>query len=244
MKKLLVIGLALGSFQAFAGGGGSCAQSNLTAWTSTNNALDKLQVTAGSAMAGTDCGLSVEVVNQNGGQASRHFVQDSSPDLETRYRAAVCIDPNSLPLPSSGPNRRVKFLQVQCAGGNCESGDVMQFKLQNDGTGYQLDLWVRDKNISTYRNRHFIDIADGPTRVEFDLNLAASSLKVWVNPTAESDTPAVDLTGLDIAAWPVVTRARLGSMDKSSNAGIGSTYYLDEFESRRQTFIGGTCANP
>ncbi|MDP0953237.1 hypothetical protein Q6283_28565, partial [Klebsiella pneumoniae] len=58
----------------------------------------------------------------------------------------------------------------------------------------------------------------------------------------ESDPRAVEVTGLDTSVkWPYITRARLGSMDKSANAGVGSTYYIDEFESRRQTFIGGTC---
>ena len=236
-KTILGLGLTLVGSVAMA----QCDNSNLSAWSSVTNNSNKLNVTAGSAMGGTACGLEVEVIPQTGGQSTRHFVQDSSPNNESRYRAAFCVDPNTVGMPSTGPNRRVKIHQAQCAGGLCASGDVMQFKLQHNGSNYQLDLWVRDKNDPTWRNRHFVDIADGPNRIEYDLDLNAGSLKVWVNATSESDPRAVELTGLDIADWPVITRARLGSMDRSTRVTTGDTYYLDEFESRRQTFIGGTC---
>ncbi|WP_223786932.1 hypothetical protein [Marinicella meishanensis] len=239
----LIAGLGMTVVGSAALAAPSCDNSNLSAWTSVTNPLTKLNVTTGAAMDGA-CGLEVEVVPQTGGQNTRHFVQDSSPNNETRFRAAMCIDPNTVGMPTTGPNRRVKFHQAQCAGGLCESGDVMQFKLQNTDTGYELDLWVRDKNISTWRNRHFIPINDEPTRVEYDLDLTAATLKVWVNATSEADTPVVDLSGLDIADWPVITRARLGSMDRSTRVTEGDTYFLDEYESRRQTFIGGPCSSP
>lgn len=241
-KTILGLGLTLVGSVAMA----QCDNSNLSAWSHSQSPDGKMNVTAGAAMGGTSCGLDLEVLIQNGGQASRHFVQDSSPSAETRYRAAFCLDPNSLPMATSGPNRRVKIHQAQCSGGGCANSDIVQFKLESVSAGqYRLDMFVREDkglNAAGNKSRHFIDIPDAPTRIEYDVDLTAGTFKLWVNATAESDPRELELTGLDTATnWPNITRARLGSMDKSNNAGVGSSFYLDEFESRRQTFIGGTC---
>lgn len=241
-KTILGLGLTLVGSVAMA----QCDNSNLSAWSSSQSPAGKMNVTAAAAMGGTSCGLELEVLIQNGGQASRHFVQDTSPSAETRYRAAFCVDPNSLPMATSGPNRRIKVHQAQCSGGACANSDIVQFKVESVTPGqYRLDMFVREDNGGTpaqNKSRHFVNIPDAPTRVEYDVDLTAGTFKLWINATAESDPRAVELTGLNTSTlWPTVTRARLGSMDKSNNAGVGSSFYLDEFESRRQTFIGGTC---
>jgi hypothetical protein len=225
-----------------------CTNSNGDAWGQYNNPSGMMNVTSGSAMGGS-CGLDLEIMNQNGGQASRHFVQDGSPSAETRYRVAFCLDPNSLPMELTGSNRRAKIQQAQCSGGACDNSDIVQIKFESVvANQYRLDLFVRKDNGGTAaqnKSRHFVDIPDAPTRIEYDVDLTAGTFKLWINATSESDTPALDLTGLNTSVkWPQITRARLGSMDKSNNAGLGSHYYLDEFESRRQTFIGGVCATP
>lgn len=238
-KTVLGLGLILVGSVAMA----QCDNTNGNAWGQYNNPDNKMNVTASAAMGGTSCGLELEVKNQNGGQASRHYVQDGSPTQETRYRAAFCVDPNSLPMETSGPNRRIKIHQAQCGGGACDNSDIVQIKVESVSAGqYRLDMFVRENGAPYNKSRHFVNIPDAPTRIEYDLDLAAGTFKLWVNATSESDPRAVELTGLDTSTkWPFITRARLGSMDKSNNAGIGSTFYLDEFESRRQTFIGGTC---
>lgn len=223
-----------------------CDNTNGDAWGQYNNPDNKMNITSGAAMGGS-CGLDLEIKNQNAGQASRHYVQDGSPNAETRYRVAFCLDTNSLPMNTTGSNRRAKIQQAQCSGGACDNSDVVQIKFESVVAGqYRLDLFVRQDNGGTAaqnKSRHFVDIPDAPTRIEYDLDLTAGTFKLWVNATSESDTPALDLTGLNTSVkWPVITRARLGSMDKSNNAGLGSSYYLDDFESRRQTFIGGTCS--
>jgi hypothetical protein len=238
-KAILVSGMTLAGSAAMAA---SCVNSNFDAWTTINNPASKLNVTAGSAMAGTDCGMEVETLPQTNG-ASKHYVQDSSPNAETRYRAAFCLDMNGLTLPDSGSNRRLKIHMAQCTG--CANTDVVQFKVQNTGGTYQLNTFVRDSNSGGTKNKSVIDIPQsGPVRVEYDVDLTAGTYKVWIDATAESDTPAADVSGLDTAAWPQITRARIGSMDKSTNVTAAQTFFVDEFESRRQTFIGGGCANP
>ena len=73
-------------------------------------------------------------------------------------------------------------------------------------------------------------------------------MKVWVNATSESDTPIYEVSGLDIAnvdsPWNGgVRKSRLGMIERFSNTTAGQTYFIDEAEWRRQTFIGGTCSN-
>ena len=220
-----------------------CNVSNLSAWTSVNNPAGKLDVTAAAAMGGTACGLEVTTTPQPGGQSAKHYVQDSSPVNETRYRGAFCLDINSLPMPTSGANRRIKIHNVQCsaAGGGCASTDIVQFKVEKTGSGYRFNMFVRDSNQSNTKSKHFIPIPDAPVRVEYDLNLSAGTFKLWLDATSESDPAVLNLSGLNMAAWTGVDRARLGSQDKSANVPAGNKYYIDEFESRRQTFIGGTC---
>ncbi len=220
-----------------------CDNTNGDAWGQYNNPAGNMNITTGSSMGGL-CGLDLEILNQNGGQPSRHFVQDGSPSAETRYRAAFCLDPNSLPMAITGSNRRVKIQQAQCT--SCDNSDIVQLKFESVvANEYRLDLFVRQDNggsAAQNKSRHFVDIPDAPTRIEYDVDLTAGTFKLWINATAETDIPALDLTGLNTSVkWPNITRARLGSMDKSNNAGIGSSFFLDDFESRRQTFIGGTC---
>jgi hypothetical protein len=245
MKKLISLMAGLAFFTipniAFA----QCANSNLSAWDLVQNPAGNLNVTAAAAMGGTTCGLAVTTSVQNTG-AQKHYVQDNSPASEQRYRAAFCIDPNGVTMPTSGTYRRLKLHMAQCGNGaGCQNYDILQMKLQNVTAGdYSLKTFVRDLNTATAGNKKkfTIDIPDsGPSRIEYDLDLANGTLKVWVNATAESDPPAFNFTGLDLSAWAGVNQARLGFMDKGINITPGQTYYLDEFESRRQTFIGGTC---
>ncbi len=226
--------------------GGSCVIANTAAWTSTNNPAGHLDVTAGAAMGTSGCGLEVTTAAQPGGQSTKHFVQDSSPDNETRYRAAYCLNLNGINLNSSGANRRIKNNNVQCSTGAspadgqvCANSDIVQFKIENDATdGLRFDMFVRDLNIGgANKNRNFIPLPSTPVHVQYDLDLAAGTFKLWLDATAESDTPALDLSGLDMSNWTAVDRVRLGSQDRSGNVPAGQTFFIDEFESRRSTFI-------
>src|SRR5690554_2812406 len=99
-KILLGVGLTLMGTVAMA----QCDVSNLSAWDVTRNNHGKLDVTAAAAMGGTACGLAVETMPQPTGQ-DKHWVQDGSPNAETRYRAAFCLDLNGTTLPTSNANR-------------------------------------------------------------------------------------------------------------------------------------------
>lgn len=223
-----------------------CAINNATSsWSLVKNPNSKIDVVSAAAMGGTSCGLQVTTSVQNSG-AEKHYVQDSSPSGEQRYRAAFCVDPNSVNLPSSGTYRRLKLHMAQCgSGAGCSNYDIVQFKLQSDASGnYSLRSFVRDLNTNTggYKKKFDVPLADAPNRVEYDLDIASGTFKLWVNATAETDAPIISFSGLNLSSWSGgVNQARLGFMDRGINVTTGQTYYLDEFESRRQTFIGGSC---
>lgn len=221
-----------------------CNISNATsAWSLVQNPNSMIDVVSAAAMGGTSCGLQVTTSVQNSG-SEKHYVQDDSPSAEQHYRAAFCIDPNSISLPSSGAYRKIKTHMAQCGNGTgCANYDIVQFKLQSDANGnYSLKSFVRDTNSVGNKNKFDVPLTDGPNRVEYDLDIASGTFKLWVDATAETNTPVIDLSGLDLSSWSGgVNQARLGFMDKGINITTGQTFYLDEFESRRQTFIGGTC---
>ncbi len=213
-----------------------CSNTNLSAWSNfqDNGAVN---VTAASAMGGTACGIEVAVKH-----STKSYVADQNATNEQRYRAAMCVDPNGIVLPSAGTDRRLKFHASQCTVGTCPNTGMVQFKLENDGAQHSIKGYVRDANSAATKRKFDVPLADAPNRVEYDFNMTAGTFKLWVDATSEADTPVIDFSGIDVAAWSGgVSEARLGSTNNPVNVTADQVVYLDEFESRRQTFIGGTC---
>lgn len=245
MKKYLIIAslLTTASFNVF----GQCEQTNLNAWSKTTMPdAGSLVVSAQSALNSTACGM--EVAAKPG--RNKNFVQDNSPDKEQRFRAKFMIDPNGIVLPTTGFNRKVKVHMAQCTAAAlpCRFNGIVQIKLAaKDGQGYVLDSFVVDKNGGDGTKRFRVDIPDtGASTIQYDVNLTAGTFKLWVNASSESDPVAVNAAGgenidysnLDMSDWAGgVSRARLGFMNSPANVPVDTPIYVDEYESRRQTFI-------
>lgn len=252
--------LAVSSF-SFA----QCNDSHLDNWSVVNNTPvsengygASLSVTDSAAMGGTSCGLSVKTIITNsgstGGDSDKPYIIDDSPNGETRFRAAFYINANGLQLPAAGTSfRKAKFHVAQCASGECEGGNVMVWRVVNRAAAGQpvdvgLEFWIRDNNLSgtnprTKKRSFGFDIPDtGAQRIEYDLDIANGTLKVWLNATAETDpqiTLPTEFNSLDLSPWSAgIKRARLGFIERRTSIPENQTFYLDEYESRRQTFIG------
>ncbi|VAW49259.1 hypothetical protein MNBD_GAMMA03-13 [hydrothermal vent metagenome] len=246
MKKITTVMslLTVASFGAIA----QCDNTNLSAWSGTTiNDAGALIVTAQSAMNSTVCGMEVAAKTDR----NKNFVQDLSPSAEQRFRARFFIDPQGIALPTSGFNRKVKVHMAQCtaAGLPCRFNGIVQIKLAATvNEGYVLDSFVVDKNGGDGTKRFRVDIPDtGATSIEYDVDLTAGTFKLWVNATSEADPVAnnaaggepIDYVGLDMSDWAGgVNRARLGFMNSPANVPVDTPIYVDEYESRRQTFIG------
>ena len=85
----------------------------------------------------------------------------------------------------------------------------------------------------------------GVNRIEFDLVQGASAtFKYWVSAeaTATSEGSPTGTATVNNTAWSGVTQASLGMFSASngyrSNLGASQHLYVDQFDSRRSTFIG------
>lgn len=230
MKKILISTLlTLAATVTFA----QCDNLNLAAWSNFQDNGD-FNVTAAAAMNGTVCGSEISV-----NHTTKSFVADQNATNELSYRAAMYVDPNSMSIPTSGINRRLKFHNAQCTVGTCPNVGLVQFKLENTAGGYSIKGYVRDANSGGTLNKYDVPLADGPNRVEYFVDMTAGTFKLWVDATSEGDSPVVDLSGLDMSAWSGgISEARIGNVNNPDNIAEGETMYVDEFESRRQTFIG------
>jgi len=192
----------------------------------------------------------------------RARVQDRTPADEVRYRARYLVNVDS--LGTMGPGQRVKLFNVQSTvdpdgAGLATSIGMVLVRLQGnpDGLGGR-GIVVRGGNFTGqtaafagFSDTAFLPLAAGTNRIELDLQVAAAntgSLRIWVNSAVEG-SPTASLTNLNLVPWnPGVTQVNLGLIEPTADyingAGAftskaGIRYSVDEFESRRQTFIGG-----
>jgi hypothetical protein len=173
-------------------------------------------------------------------QAGKRYVQDDM-SAETSFRGTFQIDPNSLALPTSGQQRKVKVHQVQCGAGCSTSGTVdwLQIKLRQQPAGYKLGIWAREDNENKISTS--VDLADGCNTIEYELIAGnPGTFRLWVNNTVEG-SPDFETTTANFSNR-FTDRVRLGRSGTGTNIVVGSQFYLDTFESRRVSFIGNTCA--
>ena len=247
MKKLSLAVLGLTGF-AFAGAAmAQCPASLSPPW--SQNLL--LQGTATSVTGGYDssaCRLQA-ALNQNSSPAAKAGVLDLTPANETRYRAQFIVDASGITLTAA--NRAATIFNVvgaaAPAGG---TNNILQVFLRGNGSAPALRLLVGDTAQPSLYRTVDVDLPNttGANRVEIDLTIAAGtgSLRYWVTNVTTSTTdgsptgPAV--TGLANSAWTGVDQVALGLAGASTfwrqNFTNTNFVYFDQFDSRRQTFIG------
>lgn len=248
MKTLAMAVIGLVGFGAAGAAMAQCPASLSPPWTAV------LQTGAGStatSVAGgfdsTACKLQAAIgqfTNANGKAA----VLDQTPGNELRYRAQFIIDASAIGLTQS--NRAAIAFNV--IGGTAAPGgtsNMLQIFLRGNGSGNALRFLVGDTTQpSFYRT---IDVAlpnqAGANRVEIDLTVAngTGSLRYWVTTVAASTTdgaPTGSVASLSNMGWTGVDQITLGLGGASGQWRqnfTGSNFvFFDQFDSRRQTFIG------
>lgn len=231
LKKIAIAASLLVSSSVFA----QCLDTNMNAWSVVTNPDSRLSVVPGTIEGA--CNLLATVDHNN-----RHHVQDDSPSGETRYRVAMTIDPNDMAMPESGQFRRLKFMNVRTVGGGVVPfRQIMQMKLEREGGSYRVDGFIRDgaglPGNAGSKNRFDFDVPNEPFVLQFDINIATGSFRMWLNATAETDAPVVTKT-VDLSQWSVgVDSLRVGSLNFPANLTEGTGILIDAVESRRQSFI-------
>jgi hypothetical protein len=204
---------------------GFCS-STLAAWSSAATDGGDLGVSSTAGLKATREGLQ-GVVDDTAGL----FVQDDTPDDESRYRARFYFDPNGFD-PGEALNRFRTRIFIAFEDGPRRLAAVV---LRRIGGAYSLMARARlDDN--SQANTPFIPISDAPHVVEIDWRRSSGpdaldgSLEMWIDGTSVAARNGLDnrISSVDFA--------RLGAL--SVKAGANGTMYWDEFESRRVTYIG------
>ena len=200
---------------------------DLSAWSSAAIGGGDLSVATEAALRATTAGLRAVVDD-----AAALYVQDDSPEDETRYRARFYFDPNGFDPGESQGRFRVRLLV-----GFEEDPTRRVFAIVLRRMGGQYALLGRARlDDDSQAETAFVAITDGPHFVELDWVPSSGpdandgSFALWVD-----GTPVSTLSGLDNNR-STVDLVRLGAL--SVKAGASGTLYWDEFESRRSTFIG------
>jgi hypothetical protein len=195
----------------------------LSAWTSNMNDLGDLRVSATAALVGSQ-GLQALIDD-----TTAIYVNDDSPNAETRYRARFYFDPNSITMTSGDAHFIFKgFMNT--------ATDILQVEFRNSLGAYQIRAKLLNDS-SAFVVTNWFTISDASHVIELDWRAATAAgannggLTLWVDGLQQ-----VDLTGIDNDTWRV-DRARLGAL-AGMDVGTSGTYYFDAFESRRQTFVG------
>ena len=260
MKALALATLGLGGLvmagSAFAAcpTGPTIAQGGAWSGQSLDSKGSTLTIVGGSpgqGYDGTSCKLQSSLANNGAATAA---VRDDSPSApgEARYRAQFIFDPTNL-SGANGTNQAVIFL---ANAQNSFSGILPMLEIDFAGkgggsttSGKRIFIVAACATGGTCGVPVNLPVQNGPNRIEFDLVTGADgtgNLRYWVNDAATtglsdgSPTGTITITGGN-AGWVGVKTAFLGMSSPSTayrsvNTNINA--WFDEFDSRRQTFIG------
>lgn len=199
---------------------------NLSAWTASVNSAS-MTVLPSAALAGSQ-GLQVSISSN-----TATYLTDDRPNAEPRYRARFYFDPNTIPMVSG--NAHPIFYGYSGA-----SKVVLRVEFRFSNGKYQLRTALLN-DATTWKNSAWFTISDAPHLIELDWQAATTaganngSLTLWLDTVQKAN-----LTGVDNDTRRI-DRIRLGPV-AGIDAGTRGTYYLDAFESRRQTYIGPAAA--
>ena len=190
---------------------------SLSAWTASSTNGGNLRVSPDAALSG---GFGMQATFTN---TTTMLVRDESPSAEPRYRARFYFNPNSISM-ASGNN--ITLLQ----GLDASNQIVFSIQFNRSNTAYQLRARAYDSQLVTFTNTPYVNISNAKHYVEVDWS-NDGHLTFWIDGTQQGS-----LTGINNSTY-TIEKVRLGAPTLSITSTSG-TFYIDAFESRRQTYIG------
>lgn len=187
---------------------------NFSGWTSTNGA--NLSVNPNAALAGS-YGMQVAINGTTG-----IYVRDDSPAAEFRYRARFYFNPNSISMATGDYTYPLE-------GRDTANNIVLRVQFKRSSTGYQLAARAYDSVLANWVSTPLVNISNAMHVVELDWG-NDGHLNFWVDGAQQGS-----LTGINNAIYNIDS-VRLGAT--YITASVAGSYYIDAFESRRQTYIG------
>ncbi len=194
---------------------------SFSAWSSVNSGGGDLSVSTTAALVGSN-GMQV-VINDT----TFIYVIDNTPNAELRYRARFYFDPNSIAMTDG--NFHPIFTGYDTAG-------MLHVDFRFFGGNYQIRLRQYDDSNSS-KSTNYVTISDSSHFIEVEWWAATApganngGVNLWIDDVLSGNVSGVDNDTRRIES------VRLGAVT-GLKAGTLGTYYLDAFESRRQTYIG------
>lgn len=234
--KMNLLALALLGLAGYAGSAvAGCPSSPVPPWTAVN-ALGGTAVIASPGYAGTNCRLDSTLTGDATGFAT---VEDDTPAAEPRYRAQFIINADN--LTSLGVIDAAYIFTAQTA---ATGGSPVALSIVGDGAGGHLVSYnVPDSSAAGGADTGSIALTGGENHVEFDVDNGSVSgtphFSIWVNNNVEASpnftTPSFNNGGAVVdTAFLGMAGPTPGYVSSSDGAAVG----FDQFDSRRQTFIG------
>jgi hypothetical protein len=199
---------------------------DLSRWTSASTGGGDLSTSGAAAMAGTSTGMQA-LVNDT----TSLFVQDDSPNAETRYRVRFYFDPNGFDPGEADSHFRTRILIAFDQAGLRAITLVLKRQLG----AYTVEARVK-RNDGTRADTGFFPITDGPHFLEFDWQRSTGpgasngTLQFFIDDVSMTTLTAIDND------QSVIESVRMGVLSIKTAAN-GIPFY-DQFESRRLRQIG------
>lgn len=216
------------------GGGGAWTSQTVTSATFGNSA---------TGLNGTSCGLSISV-NSGAASNTKGFVTDASPQNEARYRARFYFNTAAM-TNLNVANRQSRIFSALATTPPAGAGAEEVIVNIVGGSPAALRFIVGDT--ASPGNQKIINAplpnTGGNYRVEFDLDSGAGTFRYWVSDAAAATTDAspTGTAAITDSGWSGVKQVNLGLFGTSAQfrANVATqALIVDEFDSRRQTFIG------
>lgn len=202
-------------------------------WSVVSAGPGQLSVSAAAAMTGTSSGLEVTT-----GDQKNVYLQDDTPEDESRYRARFYLDPNGFdPGEATGTFRTRIFSGL----GEAPIRQLVSIVLKRKAGQYSIMGSVLLDDLSQVDTPFFL-LSNGPHSIEFDWRRASAlgandgAFVMWVDGAVVGT-----LTRLSNAAQGM-DFVRIGAFGLKAEA--SGRFYWDEFESRRETYIGPLPSRP
>jgi hypothetical protein len=211
----------------------------------------------GSGLHGTTCGLHV-AISATPAPNLKGLVIDNSPQSEPRYRARFYFDPSSLSL--TAPNVQTEIFDsfATTAPGTFGTDEIQIFLIGGATPAVRFIVADAGKSNGVSTITSTLASATGSYYLEFDLTKGAGSssqvacnggdagcFRYWIvaaSGTAPADNTPTGTFSASNAGWSGVVQSQLGLYSTTAkfrqNNVTSNSLIVDEFDSRRQTFIG------
>ncbi|MCK9540145.1 MAG: hypothetical protein M0Q70_13665 [Dokdonella sp.] len=228
-----VLSLALIGAFGYAGvASAACPTSAVPPW-SSEFAFQGTTTIATPGYAGTECRLD-SAINAGAGGAAGAAVIWNGGAVEPRYRAHFIVNVDS--LTGQGLLDAVQLFTSTSA----SAGQIVRFSVFGSGGGKNLAYAVRNDANPIGLETGVVPLSAGENHVEFDFEIGASNFQLWVNnndPNAPTKTVAINndaaVTGVDTSSLGLA-----GPTAQFVQHFAGTAVGFDQFDSRRQNFIG------